>query len=332
MELNDLKKKRSYSIDVLKYICFCLVVFIHCPFPHFYGDIMTSIARMAVPIFFMISGFFYKPNIDQDKKKCKKYFGLFLSMNIFWYLLYCIIRLCDGYEFTKWAYMDLNIKNFIYCFIFGRPFANEYVWFLHALGCVYLICIFIYWMKFDICKVLRWMWIPLFLFMFCISYGTSLFLGHSIQACFYRNGIFEGLGFFSLGYFMKIKKHKNIFNSLWFLLCLGFIGLGLTVCESFAFGRYDIYIGSVLLATASLKLAIKIECDSSFFSLLGRKSSMQLYLWHPLMYLVIIMLESLLIKSQLINWLPWINPILVVIVTSVFFYFVRKENFSFLHK
>lgn len=51
---------RYNSLDVLKVLCAFFIVCIHAPFPGTWGGYFTSITRIAVPIFFMISGFFWK--------------------------------------------------------------------------------------------------------------------------------------------------------------------------------------------------------------------------------------------------------------------------------
>ena len=47
---------KIYSLFCLKGICAILVVFIHTDF--FYRNLFTPISRMAIPLFFAISGYF----------------------------------------------------------------------------------------------------------------------------------------------------------------------------------------------------------------------------------------------------------------------------------
>ena len=50
---------RYGGLDILKSICAFLIVNIHAPFPGEAGAYFLSLTRMAVPVFFMITGFFY---------------------------------------------------------------------------------------------------------------------------------------------------------------------------------------------------------------------------------------------------------------------------------
>lgn len=58
-ELTSNERSRVDSIDILKAICAFLIVCIHVPFPGNIGEYVTTLARIAVPIFFMITGYFY---------------------------------------------------------------------------------------------------------------------------------------------------------------------------------------------------------------------------------------------------------------------------------
>ena len=56
---------RADNIDILKAICAFLIVCIHAPFPGIIGEYFTALTRIAVPVFFMITGYFY---LDVEKK------------------------------------------------------------------------------------------------------------------------------------------------------------------------------------------------------------------------------------------------------------------------
>ena len=47
---------RNYSIDILKFVCACLIVFIHTIDWQFYQEFLP-LTRCAVPCFFIISGY-----------------------------------------------------------------------------------------------------------------------------------------------------------------------------------------------------------------------------------------------------------------------------------
>lgn len=53
------KKCRNVGLDILKVIAAFFVVCIHAPFENEFGKDLKAISRCAVPIFFMITGFFF---------------------------------------------------------------------------------------------------------------------------------------------------------------------------------------------------------------------------------------------------------------------------------
>lgn len=55
----DFFMNRKVGLDFLKFICSFMIICIHIPFPEPLGTIFTPITRIAVPIFFMITDYFY---------------------------------------------------------------------------------------------------------------------------------------------------------------------------------------------------------------------------------------------------------------------------------
>lgn len=80
-----MEEKRNNSIDNLKAICTFLIVCIHVPFPGEIGAYFITLTRIAVPIFFMITGFFYLDIIFYHKevKQIKKILKLLIEANVF---------------------------------------------------------------------------------------------------------------------------------------------------------------------------------------------------------------------------------------------------------
>lgn len=48
--------ERRYQLDALKAICAFFVVCLHAPFPGVVGEYINVLSRMAVPIYFIITG------------------------------------------------------------------------------------------------------------------------------------------------------------------------------------------------------------------------------------------------------------------------------------
>ncbi len=88
-----LKKENCNKIEVMSFICACLVVFIHSSFypteKYSWGIyfIKNGIATTAVPFFFFISGFFLGFHVDEKcwyRKACKKRFFTLVIPYFIW--------------------------------------------------------------------------------------------------------------------------------------------------------------------------------------------------------------------------------------------------------
>lgn len=79
-----MKRERLYSLDVLKALCSFLVLCIHAPFPGTWGRYVQALSRIAVPVFFLISGYFYTPR--HLGRRLGRLLLLFLSSNLLYFL------------------------------------------------------------------------------------------------------------------------------------------------------------------------------------------------------------------------------------------------------
>lgn len=129
-------KQRNYSIDLLKFICAILVVFLHSHWK--YEDVFLPFTRCAVPCFFMISGFLLYNNGEVGAKRIKRNFKNVLQITFYATLLFFIwtefISLASSHSLfiPSWKQM-LNWIVFNEC-----PFGHH-LWYLFAYLYVLLI-------------------------------------------------------------------------------------------------------------------------------------------------------------------------------------------------
>ena len=135
MLLNEYNKKistREFELDCLRIIAILAVIMIHCSAPYVIdfprdsfnfviGNFFDSVARIGVPFFVIISGYFMlNENKELSILKIKsKILKLFMILG-FWSLFYALV-----YHF----------KNFLNAFIYG----HYHLWFLYMLIGLYLI-------------------------------------------------------------------------------------------------------------------------------------------------------------------------------------------------
>ena len=87
-EQSRAEQSRADNIDILKAACAFFIVCIHILFPGLTGEYFMALTRVAVPIFFMITGFFYSDIIERHKGKqqIKKIFCLSIEANLLFFI------------------------------------------------------------------------------------------------------------------------------------------------------------------------------------------------------------------------------------------------------
>ncbi|MBE6912891.1 MAG: hypothetical protein E7473_10240 [Ruminococcaceae bacterium] len=163
--------KRYNNIDALKALCAFLVICIHCPFPGLAGEYVVALSRIAVPIFFMITGYFYKPEENPEKRQIIKLLKIILLASVLyfsWNLIIGITKFAAGGKIDSISevFGIFNIKSILQMiFLNESPFAGH-LWYLNATVYVFLcLCIL---KKVKLFKVLYWI-TPVGLSMMCYT-------------------------------------------------------------------------------------------------------------------------------------------------------------------
>ena len=146
-------KKRNELLNIMEAIAAILVVLIHFKFPGETGNMVTAIARVSVPFFFAISGyFFFRDNAQKElasiPKKIKKLLLLILCSECVYFLFYWMLQV-DNHGFTVQALKNVieleilkpyHAELAIRLPVFAPPL-NGAFWFVGSLVVVYL-CIY----------------------------------------------------------------------------------------------------------------------------------------------------------------------------------------------
>ena len=126
-------KKTYPAVDIWKFCCAILVIAIHAkPFVNnFWLDAGVGIAtRIAVPYFFISSGYFLFSKLDRTPKERKNsvyghYFLRILKMYTVWYVIHTVLRT---------AYGSLEPRSLLsYIRNYFIPMDGSILWFLNAL-------------------------------------------------------------------------------------------------------------------------------------------------------------------------------------------------------
>ena len=68
-----MERQRNNTLEIMKLIASYMVILIHFYFKDGFGGVMDALARFAVPLFFIVSGFYsYQISLDKIKKRIKR--------------------------------------------------------------------------------------------------------------------------------------------------------------------------------------------------------------------------------------------------------------------
>ncbi len=317
---------RNYGLDLLKTMCAFLIICIHAPFPGLVGDIFTPLTRIAVPLFFMITGFYYSRTKERqkEKKQISKIFKLFASANILYLFWSLVIAFISGESITTFISNSFSVKSILQFLLFNESPFGAHLWYLGAILYV-LIIIFLFEKKWNRQKLYPIIPVLLFLDLALGKYSLLLF-GQSIPYVFIRNFLCVGLPYFLIGdmintYSIKMKP-KNA--SL-----LSIIFIATTLTERFVLGYFNLnatrdhYISTTLLAVSVFLLAVHFDdkqnskiYDGLYY--IGANLSSGIYILHPIF--IVIMSKAVGFISRYINIrvvYSCIAPFAIMVITTI---------------
>ena len=301
-------KGRNVFLDLFKFFLCFLVIAIHLAgesYPHF------PLYRLAVPMFFLISGYFnYSTAATHLQKKAHTFIKRTAKYMIIGFLIYIVFDfvMCFveghgvGYYFTTLFYED-----FLLDFLFlNRPitYTGAQLWFLIALFVISLIHYsLVKFNKLHYYKVI----IPVCYAIYFFFAGYMYLLQNTDMPIRYtRNAWFFGLPNFALGFTLaKYNFHKKRWYK-YVYLALGVLFFCLQICEYNIIKTENIslemYFSSVLAAVFLLQffLGIKRADSRAYYKWIGKNSSFYVYILHMAVAVVLskfFQFPNLMLKS-----------------------------------
>lgn len=319
-----IRKKQNYYLNFWKGIACFGVVFFHIRFPLYTLDgIVQSMFRFAIPLFFMISGYFcYGEDREYVEKKLPAKAKRIFWINLGGCFLYFIIQLSIALfgnshgsieDLIGRLHMMFNKEAMVNWLVFNEDPFIHIMWFTSAL----LYCYILFWIinHFDLYRLFYGL-IPVLLGIhLVIGNGLALF-GIEITKCYYRNFLLFGLPFFMLGNWMH-KHHSDIVEKFSTEKCKRMLwaGLILGVAEWFLIGRHEVYIGSILVVMSAFTLSIHEpeKKENSFIAKVGEKYSLFIYIVHSgLMIVMERLAEKLIVPNSALYYIYYFaRPFLI---------------------
>ncbi len=312
------EKKRNYSLDLLKFIASFMIVCIHFKFPGRVGEFMTVMARFAVPVFFMISGYYSNHN---DNKKLKHSIWHIAKIYFCAVVIYFCFRILTmvfqgQYQEAVWyvsTYFRIQYTSKV--LFFNESITAMHLWFLGALIYVYGMQYLVVRLKIKETTVYA---VAILLLLINLALGMGLSVaGVETPEILHknyilRNFLFMGFPFFVLGRLIN-KKENAILKSVstGMLAILVVIGILDAVVMCNIDWAEELYIGSVVLAFAFFVIALKGKEQNYCPKLVA--------LWQTStnVYLVHVMIGDILAMTVLetMGLYLWLKPVIIFVIT-----------------
>lgn len=281
--------ERNNSLDLLKLIAAFFVVVIHNPFKGEFEFAINAIARFAVPIFFMTTGYYLIKNEDT----LTRLKGQIIKVTKL-YIMYEIIYIVYGFLLATLIYNNLpqfkeqlidNIK-----FILIEPRIGFHLWYL--INLVWALLIIFIFQKYG--KLKQLFYISIFLHIIgLLMLNLPIYKIHlSVPSYGYRNFLLFGLFYISLGIYIKsidiqkLKISNKILITTFVLFC------SFQIIEKYfwksQFNTYfhDYFFSTIIACTAIFLCVLKCNLH---LPTIGKYSKycMPIYILHPMSMSVI---------------------------------------------
>ena len=274
-----MKQQRNTTLDLLKVLATYMVVFIHVIFGGKTGVIVDALARFAVPLFFLSSGYFSR---GISPEKIKKRIFYILRLLIF---ASVVCFLWDGREvllhpgmatLTAYVQRKITLMTVMKLLVFNLAISCEHLWYLLAMLYVYVV--FFVTTRLAIRERLQYT-IAGGLLVLQLLLGEGLRVaGMEIPEILIRNFLMMGIPFFWLGLFVKQYEDSLKKAPVPAIVLLLIFGIAEVIVSRELFGKNELYLGSVLILLAGVLVFVKYP-DVRYPGIISRLSGCSVYIY-----------------------------------------------------
>lgn len=275
--------RRNPGFDCLRLLCAFCVVCLHVAYPYKY--LAEPWIRFAVPVFFMLSGFFFQGQRNRGKQ-IRKILLLCIGSNLLHLVFQLALNAATGLSSAAFPGSLGNLQVWMEFLLLNQSPISSPLWYLGALLYV-LVLVSLLGEK----RTLVYPLIPVLLILNLVlgTYSPVVF-GRPLSIEISRNFLFVGLPFFLLGDY--IRRRKSIPGWKVLLSCLA-LGLALSFAENYLLYKagllvnQDFYLGTVFVAYALFRMTQsgKAVFENTLYrklALWGRRYSLGIYILHPM--------------------------------------------------
>jgi surface polysaccharide O-acyltransferase-like enzyme len=288
--MNKLKTSgRNEAVECCRLLASVLVVFLHCVFPGNLGSAVNCLARIAVPFFFIVSGYFAYgagvPALGRRIVSAAKLNGIATGVFVLWGI--CKVSWDVYGNVGEWLRWRLSAEPLFQWLIFDiNPFSGH-LWYLTAL--LKILCVlYLFVRKRKDTRNYK----PLYILAAVL--GIVQFLLDSVAApagvtvpyYFHRNAVAWGFPMFCTGLFLH--EYRDRLTAVFGLTKSGLLliiaaGAGVSQLRWFMVGPAEMPAGTFFEAAALLLLAVSEPQVSGgrewLASAIGRFGSLSTYIY-----------------------------------------------------
>lgn len=299
------QKLRNDTVDIFRLIASFFIVFLHVGYDNMdenTASIIRLTGRWGVPFFFMLSGYFLQKTLTSDSgkkvtKSCIKLISILICADAIYIIAQYIIE-----------------GNFNWKHLF--PGAYFHLWFLPSL-CLGTLIIYFY-KKYNLNLLVTFSIsiLILCLVLACDSYSEILHIQSLVRSSYVIPLL--SIPFMTIGtYFYNVEWLKKLINIKLALIFSAF-GFALQIIEVHFIsiytdresGSHQYLIGTLFFSLGIFILAFALNLKNRHLGAWGRKYSLFIYLFHPLLILIFYQ-----INYQAI----FVPNIILLFPTSIFF-------------
>ena len=327
--------EKNFTLYSAKAIACFSVICLHIDLPGKLGSIITNLARFAVPLFLIITGYYTvcsnkKEMSEKLNKRIKKISILTLVSFIFYIVFNILINILNG---TLDNYIS-EIKSYektlkFLLFNWTSPLAGApHLWYLFALLYVYFLVKIVN--RFNLYKQSYVLSILIIIGIYIFEIINSYY-ELSTSQIYYRNAWLMGFAFFMIGHYIKANESKFVLSDKKLRICsiIFLISIITVFClETKIMNQNNcLFISSILIdilifIIAINKKNIRILCN------IGKYDSGNIYIIH---YAIIILINNYLLTNiNIENNLKLLLPIFVFIMSLILSVGYRKIKDNYL--
>lgn len=309
-----MEQSRNVKLSLLKGIACVGVVLIHIRFPGAFGQLVMRAAGFAVPVFFMVAGYYsYGKGQDTIARRCKKIFRIFVCAYAL-HFLYCFAEAAADQSLRAWLVSQFNWKTPILYLCFCTIDFAIPLWYLIAMIEVYAL----WWL--TVRRGREETAVKALPLLFALRILLTCYCETKDLPWFWKvNFLTGGMPWFLLGYVLHSPAAESVKQMRVSRLCaLVLIGLVISVMPKALMPVRLNVIGSIPCAFGLFVLAQRNPGKSLCKPLeyLGERLSLYVYILHPLIGKAIkSALLALGLDTQNAVY-RWIRPI-IVLMTSI---------------